>query len=114
LLLPYFAALLLFPRQLLGLVYGTRSPYLALTGPLRLFALVYAIYYLTLAVKFLLNALEENRAQFTAELLSSLVLVTTIVPLVIFYGLSGAIAATGAWFAVRLACNAVVMRQLKW
>jgi O-antigen/teichoic acid export membrane protein len=114
LLLPYFAALLLFPRQLLGLFYGSRSPYLALTGPLRLFALVYAIYYLTLAVKFLLNALEENRAQFTAELVSSLILVSTIVPLVIFYGLLGAIVATGAWFSARLACNAVVMRQMRW
>jgi O-antigen/teichoic acid export membrane protein len=113
LLLPYFAALLIFPRQLLSLLYGSTSPYIGLNGALRLLALAYVVYFLSLATKFLLNALEENRAQFVAEFVSSSFLVVIIVPSVIFFGVSGAIVALGVWFTVRLAGNAVILQRVK-
>jgi len=113
LLLPYFAVLLIFPRQLLSLFYGSKSSYIGLTVALRLLALAYLFYYLSLAFKFLLNALEENRAQFAAEVVSSSLLAIIIVPSVIIFGVSGAIVALGIWFSVRLAGNLFILRRVK-
>ena len=111
LLLPYFVALGVYPRQLLALFYGAQSPYLELDNALRLFAVAYAFYYFSLVMKFLLNALEENRSQFVAELASSLLLAVIIAPLVFGYGLAGGILATGVWLFARFCCNAVILRQ---
>ena len=113
LLLPYFAVLLIFPRQLLSLFYGSKSSYVGLTVALRLLALAYLFYYLSLAFKFLLNALEENRAQFAAEVVSSSLLAIIIVPSVIIFGVNGAIVALGVWFSVRLAGNLFILRRVK-
>lgn len=111
LLLPYFAALALFPRQFLALFYSARSPYMELDGALRLFTAAYLFYYFSLVLKFLLNALEENRSQFIAELVSSLLLAVMIVPLVFAYGLTGGLVATGAWLCARFISNAIILRQ---
>jgi O-antigen/teichoic acid export membrane protein len=113
LLLPYVMALLLFPRQFLGLFYGSSSPYVALDSALRLLTVLYALQYCSLTLKFLLNALEKNRPQFVAELSGSLVLAALVVPLVLWFGLPGAIVATAAWLATRLTGNALILRQLR-
>jgi O-antigen/teichoic acid export membrane protein len=113
LLLPYFVALVLFPRQLLSLFYSARSPYLELDGALRLFAIAYLFYYFSLVLKFLLNALEKNRSQFIAELVSSLLLAIMIVPLVFAYGLMGGLVATGLWLCARFISNAIILRQTR-
>jgi O-antigen/teichoic acid export membrane protein len=113
LLLPYFVALALFPKQFLALFYSARSPYLELDGALRLFTLAYLFYYFSLVLKFLLNALEENRSQFIAELSSSLLLAIMIIPLVFAYGLTGGLIATGAWLCARFISNAIILRQTR-
>jgi len=113
LLLPYVAALLIFPRQFLGLFYGPGSPYVALDSALRLLTLIYALHYVSLALKFLLNALEKNRPQFVVELCGSLLLAGLVVPLVLRFGLAGAIFATGVWLATRLTGNVIVLRRVQ-
>jgi O-antigen/teichoic acid export membrane protein len=114
LLLPYVAALLIFPRQLLGLFYSSSSPYLLLDSPLRLFTVIYVLNYFSMTLRFLLNALEEkNRVQFVVELCGSLSLGGLLVLLVLWLGMSGAILATGLWAVARLTSNLLILRQVK-
>jgi O-antigen/teichoic acid export membrane protein len=113
LLLPYVAALLIFPRPLLELFYGSGSPYVVLDSALRLLTVVYVLNYFSLTLKFLLNALEKNRLQFVVELGGSLLLVGLVVPLVLWFGLLGAILVTGLGLATRLASNVVILRHVK-
>lgn len=113
LLLPYVAALLILPRQLLGLFYGSNSPYLALDSALRLLTVIYALHYISLSLKFLVNALEKNRPQFVTELCGSLLLAGLIVPLVLWFGLPGAIVAIGVWLATRLTGNLIILRRVE-
>jgi O-antigen/teichoic acid export membrane protein len=113
LLLPYVAALLIFPRHLLGLFYGSGSSYVVLDTALRLLTVVYALQYFSLTLKFLLNALEKNRLQFVVELCGSLLLTGLLVPLVRWFGLPGAILATGLGLATRLTSNVIILRQVK-
>ena len=113
LLLPYAVMLLMFPGQLLGLFYGSSSPYVSLGNALRLLTVFYVLYYLSLALKSLLNALEENRTQFVVDVCGGLLLVGLVVPLVLWSGVSGAIFATGVWLAIRLAGNVIILRQVQ-
>ena len=113
LLLPYVAALVIFPRQLLALFYGPASPYVMLESALRLLTILYTLHYLSLTLKFLLHALERNRPQFVAELSGSLLLAGLVVPLVLWLGLPGAILATGVWLATRLTGNVIILRRVQ-
>jgi O-antigen/teichoic acid export membrane protein len=113
LLLPFAVILLIFPRQLLGLFYSSTSPYAVLEGPLRLLTIVYVLRYFSMTLTFLLNALEKNRVQFVFELCGSLLLGGLVVPLVIWFGLSGAILAIGLLVAVRLTGNVLILRSVK-
>jgi O-antigen/teichoic acid export membrane protein len=112
LLLPFFAAQLIYPRQLLGIFYGSGSAYVVLDSALRFLTVAYAMHYFSLSVKFLLNALEENRGQFVAELCGSVVLAILVVPLVMFFGLRGAIFVTTAWLGMRLIGNLITLRRV--
>jgi len=113
LLLPYVAALLIFPRQLLGLFYGSSSPYVALASAVRLLTVIYTLHYISLSLKFLLNALEKNRPQFVTELCGSFLLAGLIVPLVLWFGLPGAMVAIGVWLATRLTGNLIILRRVE-
>jgi len=113
LLLPYFVALMIIPGYLLGLFYGSGSPYVSLGNALRLLTVFYALYYISLTLKFLLNALEKNRTQFVVELCGSLLLAALLVPMVLWFGLPGAIFATGVWLAIRMTGNVIILRQVQ-
>jgi len=112
-LLPFVVTLLIFPRQLLSLFYGSTSPYAALEEPLRLLTIIYVLRYSSMTLTFLLNALEKNRVQFVFELCGSLLLGGLVVPLVVWFGLSGAILAIGLLAATRLAGNVLILRSVK-
>jgi O-antigen/teichoic acid export membrane protein len=114
LLLPYVAALMILPRQLLGLFYGSSSPYLHLDYPLRLLTVVYVLNYFSMTLRCLLNALEEkNRVQFLVELCSTLLFGGLVVLLVFGFGIAGSILAVGLWAAARLTSNVLILRQVK-
>jgi O-antigen/teichoic acid export membrane protein len=85
----------------------------ALDSALRLLTVIYALHYISLSLKFLLNALEKNRPQFVAELCGSLLLAGLVIPLVLWFGLPGAILATGVWLATRLTGNMIILRKLQ-
>jgi len=89
LLLFAFGVLLTFPKQLLGMLYGSGSDYLALSQDIRLFTLAYFFFFIALVLKFLLKALQETRGQLISELFCCCLLLLTIVPLVSRYGLVG-------------------------
>lgn len=112
LLLLAFGILIAFPKQLLALFYGSGSAYLTLDQDIRLFAVVYFLFFISLAMKFLLNALQQTRRQFVAELVCGCWLGVIIVPLVLRFGLAGAIGALGLWFAARIICGAVILRKV--
>jgi len=112
-LLVCFGLLLAFPTQLLRLFYGSGSPYLSLAGDVRLFAVVYLLFFIGLTLKSLLKALQQTKAQFVAELLSCALLAVIIVPLVSVLGLTGALVALGIWLAARWACNLAILRKVK-
>jgi O-antigen/teichoic acid export membrane protein len=113
LLLPYVAVLLIFPGRLLRLFYSASSPYVRLDSALRLLAVVYAFTYVSLTLKCLLNALEINRPQFMVELSGGLLLAGLVVPLVLRFGMPGAILAMGLSLATRLTSNAIILRQVR-
>ena len=112
LLLLAFGILTAFPKQLLALFYGSGSAYLTLAQDIRLFALVYFLFFIALALKFLLNALQETRAQLIAELFCCCLLGIAIVPLVTVFGLAGAIGALGLWLMARVVCGVVILRNV--
>ncbi|HVQ40496.1 MAG TPA: hypothetical protein VMS31_23340, partial [Pyrinomonadaceae bacterium] len=113
LLLPFVLVLLIFPTALLRLFYGASSPYVVLESSLRLLTIIYAFHYVSLSLKFLLNALEKNRQQFVVELYGSLLLAGLGVPLVLWFGLPGALIATGVWIAARLTGNGIILRHVE-
>jgi O-antigen/teichoic acid export membrane protein len=114
LLLPLILGLLILPRPLLGLVYGTASSYVALDWPLRLLALTYVLTYWAMAIRFFLIAVESrNRAQFLFELSWSVLFIVLLIPLTLRWGVAGAILATGLSQGAKLASNLVLMRQVK-
>ncbi|HYW72257.1 MAG TPA: hypothetical protein VE961_14570 [Pyrinomonadaceae bacterium] len=114
LLLPLILALLIFPRPLLGLVYGAASPYQLLEWPLRLLALTYILSYWAMAIRFFLIAVESrNRAQFLFELSWSVLFFALLIPLTFHWGITGAIVATGITQGAKLASNLMLMRQVK-
>ena len=113
LLLPYILALVIFPRQLLALFYGSGSSYVTLAGPLRLLALVYVLTYCSGTIKLFLNALElKNRALFLIESCACVLLGVLLVPLVLRFGLSGAVVATGLSLGLRLVSNLILLRRV--
>jgi len=112
LLLIAFGILTIFPGQLLRLFYGSGSAYLTLAQDIRLFALVYLLFFSALVLKFLLNALQETRTQLIAELFCCGLLGLMIVPLVTVFGLTGAIAAVGLWLLARVICGAVILQRV--
>ena len=113
LLLPFVVALLIFPRQLLHLFYSSTSPYAGLEDPLRLLTVVYLLRFFSMTLTFLLNALEKNRVQFVFELCGTLLLGGLVVPLVVWFGLSGAILAIGLLAAARLTGNVLILSGVK-
>jgi glycosyltransferase involved in cell wall biosynthesis/O-antigen/teichoic acid export membrane protein len=112
LLLVAFGILTAFPTQLLALFYGSGSAYLSLSQDTRLFALVYFLFFVSLALKFLLNALQETRKQLFCEVLCCCLLAIAIVPLVTVFGLAGAIGSLGLWLIARVICGAVILSKV--
>ena len=113
LLLSLVLLLFILPRPLLGLFYGTASPYVLLDWPLRLLALTYVLTFWAMAIRFFLIAVEgRNRAQFLFELLWSVFFLILLVPLTLRWGVAGAIVATGLSQGGKLASNLFLMRQV--
>jgi len=114
LLLPLILALLIIPRFLLGLVYGSASTYVALDWPLRLLAITYVFTYWAMAIKFFLIAVESrNRTQFLFDLSWTALFIGLLIPLSLRWGVVGLILATGLSQAAKLTSNLILMRRVE-
>ncbi len=98
LLFPFFAFLILFPGLPLHLIYKAGSPYLALTTPMRIFAVAYAIMYVSIVLNSYLCGLGKSRAPFLAQIANAVATCIITLPLVAKFGIIGA--AWGALFPV--------------
>jgi O-antigen/teichoic acid export membrane protein len=110
-LVPYFSALLLWPRLSLSLVYGALSPYADLGKVLRLGVLAYAVAYCAVVVAAFLYGLGRSKAAFGASIGSTALALVPSAILVPYYGATGAIAGLLTVACVRLALNARCARR---
>ena len=92
LLVPYLGVLWVWPGEVLRLVYGTGSPYMALETEVRLFALAYATIYIGQLAGALLLGLEQSRASFWVTAACAAASVVVGMPLAAGYGVDGALA----------------------
>jgi O-antigen/teichoic acid export membrane protein len=92
LLVPYLGVLWVWPGEVLRLVYGTESPYMALETEVRLFALAYATIYIGQLAGALLLGLEQSRASFWVTAACAAASVVVGMPLAAGYGVDGALA----------------------
>jgi O-antigen/teichoic acid export membrane protein len=92
LVLPYYAVLFCWPREMLTAFYGSNSPYLnlGLETPLRIYVLSYALMYFSLVLQALLYGLEDSRAVSSVQVISTVTSIILGVPLVLYNGVLGA------------------------
>ncbi|HKX28132.1 MAG TPA: hypothetical protein VJ302_10590 [Blastocatellia bacterium] len=111
LLLPFHLTLLLWPQGVLRLFYGADSPYLGLTGILRLFVLCYVLGYTANILVVILNSLERTRVAFLAQLASALTTLFVGLPMIAWAGVIGATIAGGLTSLVRLTAAGFFIKQ---
>lgn len=98
LLLPYYIALLLWPREILEAFYGPRSAYLGFEVALRLYVLCYTFTYVAQVLGAFLLAIEKSRSNFLSQIASTLTALSLGLPLTAIYGVMGGM--WGGLFAV--------------
>jgi O-antigen/teichoic acid export membrane protein len=112
LLLPYYAVLMLLPHTALHLFYGKNSPYLGYASLLRLFVLVYGLYYVSQVVFGLFNGLGRSRWSFYAQLCAAVANAVVCLPLAIVVGMVGAIWGGVVPMLAQLTVAAFLLRSL--
>jgi O-antigen/teichoic acid export membrane protein len=111
LLLPFYLILLLWPHEVLHFFYGTESPYLALTGILRLFVFYYVLGYTANIMVIILNSLERTRVAFFSQLASATTTLLIGLPLIAWAGVIGATIAGGLTSLARLVASGFFLKQ---
>ncbi len=111
-LVPYFSALLVWPRASLSLVYGALSPYAEFATGLRLGVLAYAVGYLAVVVAGFLYGLGRSKDAFGAGIGSTALALLPSAILIPYYGATGAIAGLLVVACARLALNAVCAKRV--
>lgn len=108
-LLPYYALLLIWPVAALSLFYGAGSVYTGLSGPVRLFAVAYALLYGSSVLHGFLNGLGQHRSVLRSEMAAVLAAVAIGLPLC-FLGVVGASVGFLIVNAARTTAGAVFVR----
>src|SRR5207302_210722 len=91
--------------------YGSHSPYLSLTTPMRLFALGYIVYFLSSVIEAVLSGFGRSRAAFAARTGSVIVTLILTVPLAARGGLKWALVGNVASIGAGLAAGAALLRR---
>ena len=112
LLLPYYAVLLIAPTFALRLFYGSNSPYLAFATPLRLFVVIYSMYYFCQVLFGLLNGLGKSQWSFYAQSWAAITNAAVCLPLAAVVGLIGTVWGGLAPMLVQLAVAVLLLRRL--
>jgi O-antigen/teichoic acid export membrane protein len=97
-LFPFFTFIAVIPSVPLHIFYKPGSPYLALGNPMRIFAAVYTLTYISSVVNSYLCGLGLSKVPFMAQLANAVATVLITLPLVAMWGLTGA--AIGGLFSV--------------
>jgi O-antigen/teichoic acid export membrane protein len=87
---PFYALLLLVPGFMLAKFYKSSSPYVVLTGQLRVFVFIYAFTYLTAMVASYLCGLGKSRLPFYGQAVNAGCTVLITLPLAAKFGVTGA------------------------
>jgi O-antigen/teichoic acid export membrane protein len=111
LLLPFYLILILRPQWALQLFYGANSPYLGLTGILRLSALCYSIGFLSIFMMIILNGLEKTKAAFFSQLAGAITTIVVGAPLTAWGGVAGATAGGGLTTLAQLIVSGFYLRN---
>ncbi len=98
-LLPFFAILLVFPSQVLNIVYGGESPYSSLVVPLRLLVIAYVFFFVANVACSILNGIERPGGTLVAQGVSLGVAIIIGIPLSASFGVSGASLGIATTFA---------------
>jgi O-antigen/teichoic acid export membrane protein len=99
--LPYLILVLIWPHQVLSILYGRHSDYANLTTALRIFSAAQFVYYVAVVLATLLNALGHTRTTFFVLVVSALVTIGLGIPFVIWKGLLGAVVTMSLGILVR-------------
>jgi glycosyltransferase involved in cell wall biosynthesis/O-antigen/teichoic acid export membrane protein len=111
LLTPYFGFLLIAPHFALRRLYGPDSPYLSFAGPLRMFVIIYAVFYVSQIFAGFLNGLGKSQWTFYGQALTAVVNTGVCLPMAAVYGLVGAIGSGVLPVAAQLAANLYSVRK---
>jgi O-antigen/teichoic acid export membrane protein len=115
LILPYYAVLLCWPREILSAFYGSTSPYLSLglEAPLRIYVLSYTLMYFALVLQALFYGLEDSRAVSLVQFISTCAGVIFGIPLVLYNGVLGACLGTACLNITSLTAFSWLIRKKK-
>jgi O-antigen/teichoic acid export membrane protein len=113
LLLPFYLILILRPQWALQLFYGANSPYLGLTGVLRLSVLCYSIGCLSIFMMIILNGLEKTKAAFFSQLAGAVTTIVVGAPLTAWGGVAGATAGGGLTTLAQLIVSGFYLRNCR-
>lgn len=113
LIMPYYAALMVWPEGALYVFYGPGSPYLGLDVALRLFVLIYIFIYLSYVLGALLSGLEENQSVFLVQLASSFAILALGLPLAVWGGVVWASIGVGFSVLARVVASIFFLRRIK-
>jgi O-antigen/teichoic acid export membrane protein len=97
-LFPFFAFVIALPGVLLHIFYKPGSPYLELGNPMRIFAVVYALTYISSVVNSYLCGLGMSKVPFLGQIANAIATCVITLPLVAVWGLKGA--AIGGLFTI--------------
>jgi O-antigen/teichoic acid export membrane protein len=112
-LLPIYGFILVFPRKVIELLYGSNSPYLEFEQMLRLVVLVYGLVYFSQVVGATLQGLEENKSVFLAQCASITSAVFFGLPLAAWVGALGAIIGSIISGFGRVTIGIILLRKIQ-
>lgn len=109
-LFPYIVAIFIWPKVILGMLYGSHSQYAALVFPMRMCVFAYALGYWGDALCSLLNGLGLPNRALIVQLVALSAAALVGVPMTLVGGLIGAIAGLGVFAAAKVSLG---MRELR-
>jgi len=90
LIMPYFCLLFLWPSFWLKILYGSHSNYISYRAPLRVLVVGFVLLYITNFLGAVFYGLEQSLTVFKSQLAAAVAAIAIGVPLIIWFGVSGA------------------------
>ncbi|MCJ2041894.1 polysaccharide biosynthesis C-terminal domain-containing protein [Methylobacterium sp. J-059] len=107
-----YCSALIEPRLILSAFYGAGSPYLDLTGPVRVLVLAFMAGYATEAVCSFLHGIDAPRTAVVINGIGVAISIVVGLPLIILYGVMGAAAATLISAIARLVASHMILKRM--